>query len=444
MFESIPGLWPWAELCQALALKPAPGPTVQRVVCDSRQIQPGDLFIALPGDPGPRFNPAYRSMVDGHDFVAAAAEQGAVAAMVHRSVSGADELALLETSDTYDGLWQLGRAAAARHAGHRVAITGSSGKTTAKTMLAAATAGYASPGSYNNHIGVPLSLLNLPPQAQIAALEVGTNHPGEIEPLAAMIKPEVAVLLNVHSAHLENFSNWQALRGEKLNIFNALENKSNAVWEESLALSTGFCFGRSRGANARLLEIEGDLARIDLFGQALQARIPGGGEHRALTLAATLLVLKILEFDLAAALALPESLVPAGRGRVHRFGSSVLVDESYNANPESMRATLLAFAQRPEARKAAVIGEMLELGERSEAAHQELADVLAGMQVYCVGEGTKVLAEQLGSPWFAVADEALLGRIDEYLEAPGAILIKGSNRVFWQHQFVERVLQKHS
>ena len=192
------------------------GPDVSGIKVDSRLIEPGDLFIALPGDPGPRFNPAYRSSVDGHDFIAAAARAGAVGAVVHRAVDPAVHIPMLEVADTYDALWSLGAAGRARASCPVIGITGSSGKTTAKRFMAAALGGFAPPGSFNNHIGVPLSLANMPPQSAAGVFEIGTNHPGEILPLAQMVEPDLAVLLNVHTAHIENFPSWDALRDEKL------------------------------------------------------------------------------------------------------------------------------------------------------------------------------------------------------------------------------------
>ena len=191
-------LWRWPELCGALGSVPADGPEIMGVTIDSRATNPGDLFVALQGDPGPRFNASSRSDRDGHDFVAHAASNGASGALVHRGVE--TDLPLLHTGDTLDGLWAIGRARRAALHGDIVAVTGSSGKTTAKTFLGTALDAFATGGSLNNHLGVPLSLARTPRDAATAVYEIGTNHPGEIAPLSELVRPTVAVVLNVHPA----------------------------------------------------------------------------------------------------------------------------------------------------------------------------------------------------------------------------------------------------
>ena len=215
-------LWTWRELSQCLGLNPESGPDVFRINTDSRTSKPGDLFVALPGEPGPRFNASYRSDVDGHDYAQNAISRGAVGALVHRDIDLPTPK--LVVTDTYDGLWRLGSQAAARMTGTRFAITGSSGKTTAKSFLRAALDAYSAPGSFNNHLGVPLSLSNMPRDADFGVFEVGTNHPGEILPLAELVQPHVAIVLNVGVAHIENFANQAALRDEKLSIFKTLND----------------------------------------------------------------------------------------------------------------------------------------------------------------------------------------------------------------------------
>ncbi len=441
-------LWQWAELTQGLQHQARQGPDVTGVVADSRNIQPGQLFIALPGDPGPRFNPSYRSDVDGHSFVAAAAAAGAAGALVHKSASalGVDgNFPLLEVEDTYDGLWALGRLARERLTGQVVAITGSSGKTTAKHFISAALEAYAPPGSFNNHIGVPLSLANTPAHSKYAVFEVGTNHPGEIEPLAQMIKPDVAVLLNVQSAHIENFPNWAALRKEKVSIFNAVADKSNTVSDYQLALKHGLTFGTDPNADACRHNLQGDLATLKVFGRTLHAQVPGGGLHRATTIAATLLVCHLLGHDMASACQLPHSLIPQGRGNIIKVGQVTLVDDSYNANPDSMLAALASLSSSAPGHaqsgsSVAVIGEMLELGDASEAQHLRLAESLRSIDhVFCVGEGAHALAQSLKCTWHASADDALLQAIVQICGPDSTVLVKGSNRVFWANQFVQRL-----
>ncbi|MEM9623231.1 MAG: UDP-N-acetylmuramoyl-tripeptide--D-alanyl-D-alanine ligase [Pseudomonadota bacterium] len=453
-FESRPGLWRWQDLCEASGHVSVTDTgqvnqiEVQRVSTDSRQTRPGDLFVALPGDPGDKFNPGYRSAVDGHDFVADALAAGAAGALVQNAFNakGVNEAQLIRVADSYDGLWALGAAGRARLRGTAVAITGSSGKTTAKYFLSQALTAFTPPGSFNNHIGVPLALANTPRNQAMAVYEIGTNHPGEIEPLASMVSPHLAILLNVHSAHIENFSGRPALIKEKCSIFNGLRNKSLSISEDVLGLDHGYTFGESSQADARIIALHEEQSRarvdIDLFGQRVTALVPGGGLHRAKSVAATVLACQLLDQDLQPALALPDSLIPQGRGNRHVVNGILVIDESYNANPESMRATLAGFSREPvKGRRIVLLGEMLELGDASAQAHMDLSQQLASFDaIFCVGEATRALAISLKAPWFEEVNDALTAQVCASAAAEDALLIKGSNRVFWAHGYVQMLL----
>lgn len=442
-------LWRWSELCKALELAPANGPDITGVTIDSRVTTPGDLFVALPGDPGPRFNASTRSERDGHDFVPDAASNGASGALVHREVETG--LPLLRAGDTLDGLWALGRARRARLNGDIVAVTGSSGKTTAKTFLKAALDAFATGGSLNNHLGVPLSLARTPREAATAIYEIGTNHPGEIAPLSELVRPTVAVVLNVHPAHAEFFAGANELRKEKLSIHKGLERQGHLVVYESVApdgLPSDLriiTFGAGRGCRVRLIRESGGRAEFRLDGRALSARVPGGGLHRARLIGAVLGVLSALERDLEPALDLPEKLIPAGRGNVTVAGGVTLVDDSYNANPESMKAALEQLAGE-SGRKVAILGEMLELGDEGPAYHAGLATWCEQLdRVIAVGDGMKPLFERLQAHqqwlWCSKADDTLLESLVGELQAGDRVLVKGSNRVFWVNGFVSRLCE---
>ncbi|MDD9963805.1 MAG: UDP-N-acetylmuramoyl-tripeptide--D-alanyl-D-alanine ligase [Gammaproteobacteria bacterium] len=440
-------LWRWPELCRALDLPEQDGPDITGLCIDSRRIQPGELFIALTGDPGPRFHASSRSERDGHDYVAHAFERGAAGALVHREVAATGPL--LRVDDSLDGLWALARARRQALGGQVVAVTGSSGKTTVKTLLGAALGAFTTAGSLNNHLGVPLSLASAPAGAECAVFEVGTNHPGEIETLARLVSPTVALVLNVHPAHREFFADLDAIRTEKLSIFKGLRDKGVLILGQSLGkgglpgdLST-LVFGDGEGADCRLLHSEGDRAIYKVGGQRIEAHVPGGGPHRALSVAAVLCVLKALGRDLSAATDLPDSLIPGGRGSERRCGGVVLVDDSYNANPASMRAALL-YLRNDRGRTIAVLGEMLELGAESEAYHRGLAEACRAVdRVVAVGEGMRVLYEELAESqrwvWRETADDALLEELVGGIRAGDRVLVKGSNRVFWARQFADRL-----
>jgi UDP-N-acetylmuramoyl-tripeptide--D-alanyl-D-alanine ligase len=445
-------LWRWPELCVAVGVPESAGPDVSGVGIDSRLIRDGDLFVALPGDPGPRFNPAHRSARDGHDFVTAAVANGAVGALTHDG--RARDIPQLQVADTLDALWSIGSTARRRLACPVVAVTGSSGKTTAKTFLAAALDAFATEGSLNNHLGVPLSLARTPRDAVAAVYEIGTNHPGEIAPLAELARPDVALVLNVHPAHRENFADLDELRREKLSIHHGLDNRGVLVVEESLDVSgipssiVVRRFGRSAAANVQLLEEDGNCARMRVGSHTLEVRVPGGGTHRALTLAGVLCVLDALGIDPARGAALADALVPAGRGRRLQVAGITVIDDSYNANPASMAAALTALDAEPDGRRFALLGEMLELGPDGPAYHRGIASQCARLDgVYCVGSGMRPLADALKaqSPavaWQAEADDALLDALAEELRAGDVLLVKGSNRVFWVRDYAARVVRR--
>ena len=451
-------LWHWGELCSAMGLPPADGPEIGGVSIDSRTTRPGDLFVALPGDPGPRFHASSRSDRDGHDFVAHAAQNGAAGALVHRHMDAT--VPLLRSADTLDGLWAIGRARRTAMAGEVVAVTGSSGKTTAKTLLKTALDAFATDGSLNNHIGVPLSLARTPRQTGTAVYEIGTNHPGEIAPLSELVRPAVAIVLNVHPAHAEFFADANALRQEKLSIYRGLGKEGCLIVDETVALDglpnnlRVLRFGTGDNSDIRLLEQRQGQARFHLDGQTVSARVPGGGPHRARLIGAVLGVCLALGRDFTAALTLPDSLIPSGRGSQTQAGGVVVVDDSYNANPESMKAALGQFGavSNPAnelgapGNKVAVLGEMLELGEDGPNFHAGLAEFCKPIdRIVAVGAGMRPLYERLrpDQQWLRLdrADDALLDLLASELRPGDRLLVKGSNRVFWANQFVARLIE---
>ncbi|MEQ8484085.1 MAG: UDP-N-acetylmuramoyl-tripeptide--D-alanyl-D-alanine ligase [Pseudomonadales bacterium] len=443
-------LWRWRALCEALGLPPADGPNVTGVSIDSRTTKPGDLFIALTGDPGPRFQVSYRSQRDGHDFIDAAVAAGAVAVMSHDGRPR--QVPQLTVADTLDGLWALARAARQRLDCPVVAVTGSSGKTTLKSYLAAALDAFATDGSLNNHLGVPLSLVRTPADATAAVYEIGMNHPGEIAPLAELARPNVAVVLNVLEVHREYFSDPDGIRKEKLSIHKGLDDKGVLVLEESID-AAGVAeriplrrFGASGDADVALLDQDADTARYRVGAETVTAHVPGGGTHRAMTVAAVLCVLQALGRPLGPALTLPDALIPAGRGRQHTVAGITVIDDSYNANPDSVRAALRGLAATAARRRFAVLGEMLELGEASAARHAALATATDGIDgIFCVGAGMQALQQALPAGrnlgWRLEADDDLLHELKQRLTAGDVVLVKGSNRVFWTRRWAQRLLE---
>ncbi len=362
-------LWTAAELAAATGGRASDDFLVAGVSIDSRTVLPGDLFIALRG---PRH--------DGHDFVAAALERGA-AALVERVPEGvARDASLLVVDDTLRALTALGRAARARSRARIAAITGSVGKTGTKEALRLGLAGqaptHASAASHNNHWGVPLSLARAPKDTIYAVYELGMNAPGEIAALARLVRPHVAMITTIEPAHLGFFPSVAAIAEAKGEILQGLEPEGDAVLyvdnphfsrlkqiAEAAGCARVIGFGEGATANARLIDAHLDAAGSDvvmvLDRHRLAFRIGAPGRHWVINSLGVLACASALGADLErAAAALVDFAPPEGRGQRHRLpwpgGEVTLIDESYNANPASMRAALALLAAAPGRRLAAL------------------------------------------------------------------------------------------
>ena len=437
-------LWSWDALRVAVGLDPAGGPDVSGISIDSRTLKRGDLFVALHGDPGPRFFSSYRSDRDGHDFIADAVSAGAVGALVDHDVDA--DIPALCVNDTLDGLWQIAAARRGQYAGKVVALTGSSGKTTLKNFLASALDAFASEGSYNNHLGVPLSLAQTPISNGPAVYELGTNHPGEIGPLSQLVSPDVVVVLNVSPAHIEYFENIDALRQEKLAIVEGLSPNGILVTvdDPDLKVPSGvdsLRFGRGPSADVRIVDETRSTVVLQTPAGRLETDIPGGGRHRAMTLAAAATVLIALGESPGRLERIRSSSIPQGRGNQISCGRVTLIDDSYNANPASMRAALEVLAGSSGGRRIAVLGDMLELGKDSARYHRELKSYLDGVDgVVCVGTNMRALDACLDRRsrlrYFEQAGQALIDYLLSATRSGDVILVKGSRGVFWSQGFV--------
>ncbi|MEL7219442.1 MAG: UDP-N-acetylmuramoyl-tripeptide--D-alanyl-D-alanine ligase, partial [Pseudomonadota bacterium] len=357
------------------------------VEMDSRDVRPGDLFVALKGE-----------AMDGHKFLPQAFAAGAVAAITDRPVDFPHVL----VKDTTKALHDLAHAARERCEGVRIAVTGSVGKTGVKEAIfnsldrASRGAAHRSVRSYNNHVGVPLSLARLPARARFGVFEMGMNHAGEIAPLADHVHPHVALITTIAPAHIENLGSMEAIADEKAQIFTGLVEGGTAVipadsehTERMVAHAAKLgvrivTFGRSKDADVRLLDAipqknGGSLVTADLGDARLCYTIAEPGDHWITNSLGVMAAVRAAGGDLAAAgLALAEMGGLKGRGA--RFdievigGKALLVDESYNANPASMRATLKQLGQTPAHRRIAVLGSMKELGDFSAKFHRQLSE----------------------------------------------------------------------
>jgi UDP-N-acetylmuramoyl-tripeptide--D-alanyl-D-alanine ligase len=385
-------LWISQEAAQATLGRATQSFDASGLSIDTRTLNKGDLFVAIKGESR-----------DGHDFVGAALKAGAAAALVsHVAENLPADAPLLVVANTLRALEDLARAARARASAKVVAVTGSAGKTTTKDMLRRALGALGqttvSAASYNNHWGVPLSVASLPQSAQFGVFEIGMNHFGEIRALVGLARPHVALITTIAAAHLEFFGSCEAIADAKSEIFEGLAPGGTALLPadnpyldrliaraEQVGVSGIRTFGRRAGSDARLLSIEetdnGMTIEADIFGQSCKVRIGAPGVHIALNAVATLAAVSVLDADVVGAGAALAAFEPLkGRGarlQVERGGSKIaVIDESYNANPASMRAAIELLGSARVAnggRRIAVLGDMLEMGSQGAALHAALA-----------------------------------------------------------------------
>jgi UDP-N-acetylmuramoyl-tripeptide--D-alanyl-D-alanine ligase len=442
-------LWTAEEAARATGGQAIGDWTASGVSIDSREIAPGDLFVAL------------KVGRDGHDFVAGALASGAGAALVRDPSCAPAGSPLLVVDDTQVAMENLGVAARRRNVlARRVAITGSVGKTTVKEMTAAALgasgATHASIKSYNNHWGVPLTLARMPQDARYGVFEIGMNHGGEISRLVPQVRPHVAAITMVAPVHIEHFADEAGIADAKAEIFLGIEPGGFALVPadnphinrlirrasdvDGIDVVT---FGRSEKADARIVAIQEDGARRivtgSILGQSVEWVINEPGDHWVANSLCALTLTKLAGANVeAAAHALSSFGAIAGRGAVTVVnlpsgGSVTLVDEAYNANPASVAGALATLAARPGARRIAVLGDMLELGTNENAYHAGLVDHITDRPidlVFTAGPRMAhlhgVLAETQRGAWAETA-HGVIDAVLASLKDGDTIMVKGSN-----------------
>jgi UDP-N-acetylmuramoyl-tripeptide--D-alanyl-D-alanine ligase len=441
-------LWTSDEIAAATGGVASEAFEVTGVTFDSREVQPGDLFVAMPG-----------TAHDGHQFVPGALAAGAAGAVVSQAVDGPHVL----VEDTFAALQALGNAARERCPGRVVGVTGSVGKTSTKEALFVAL-DRCRPGkvhrsvkSYNNHTGVPLSLARMPRDTEYAVLEMGMNNAGEIGRLTRQVRPHVTIITAIAPAHIENLGSEEAIADAKAEIFQGLQSDSVAIVPNDSPHRDRLVKAARRHADRIITFGSGDadihaihagtadgggsLISAVLLERELTFTISQPGEHWVSNSLAVVAAVEVLGADVAVAgLALADMGGLAGRGQRHHLpldgGEVLLIDESYNANPASMAATLKSLGQeRDVARRIAVLGPMRELGEQSEELHAGLAPAVVAAAVdraILIGDEMQPLARSLDGSVEVTraasvddAAQALLG-----LLRPGdAVLVKASNSV---------------
>jgi UDP-N-acetylmuramoyl-tripeptide--D-alanyl-D-alanine ligase len=447
-------LWTVDAMAKAMGAVPqgALPQSVPGLSIDTRTIQPGEAFFAL------------KDARDGHDFVEAALKAGgglAVVAADKRAMFPKDA-PLLAVPDVLQGLIALARAARVRSNAKFIGVTGSVGKTGTKEALRLALSSdgetHASAASYNNHWGVPLSLARCPESARYAVLEMGMNHAGEIAPLTRLVRPHVAIVTTVEPVHLEFFPSVEAIADAKAEIFQGIEpggaaviNRDNPhflrLQKQAKAAGVGriVSFGENAKADARLLKfaLQADSSTVQarILGADVTYKLGAPGRHVVWNSLAVLAAATLAGADLALAALALANLTPPSGGRGERItlelpgGPALLIDESYNANPASMRAALALLGQAPigpRGRRIAVLGEMLELGARGMELHRGMVEAIVENSVdlvFCAGGLYQEFWEALPSErrgGYAVTAAALEADVLGALQAGDALMVKGS------------------
>ena len=458
----------WSAVSAARAMRGTSNADFQvsGVEIDSRDVVAGDLFFALRGE-----------NTDGHRFIEAAFAKGAVAAVTDRVIDGP----CIVVEDTSAALELLGRASRERSKARIVGVTGSVGKTGVKEAIFQALdragrgsrsfGAHRSVKSYNNHVGVPLSLARMPARTRFGVFEMGMNHAGEIAALTRQVRPHVAVVTTIAPAHIENLGSEEAIADAKGEIFEGLEPGGIAVipadsphYDRLRARAERHAaqivsFGSADHANVRLLDVVpaaggGSLVTAEFRGVSGGGRrlcytVSAPGDHWVANSLCVMAAVHAAQGDLGAAgLALAEMEGLAGRGARREIpaqgGTALLIDESYNANPASMRATLAQLGRTDARRRIAVLGAMKELGTHAPGYHAGLAGPIADANVdyvILVGDEMLSLADELGKSVGGALGKPLgfahCGSVREAeealarfgLERGDAVLVKGSNSV---------------
>lgn len=465
-------LWTTADMIAAMSGRPYGNPPqgVSGISIDSRTVKPGEVFFAIKGD-----------RVDGHDYASFAVANGASLLVVSEEklpALGRLTVPMIVVQDVLGALVRLGLAARARSRARIVAITGSVGKTTTKEMLRQLLASsgkqvHAAVASFNNHWGVPLTLARMPEDTDYGVFEIGMNHPDEIRPLTKMVRPHVAIITTIAAAHLGHFRDLDEIAAAKAEIFEGVEpggavilNRDNQQFPllEEAAQAQGIehvlTFGNHARADFRLADFEGHAESstvwITVNGETTEVAIGAPGRHIAENALAVLGASILCGIGTDEALAGLSQLRPVkGRGERHvraiGNGTFTLIDESYNANPASMRAAIAVLAAANvtgEGRRIAILGDMLEMGEFAHEVHEDLSGALlaAGIEhVWLAGENMAALRDALPASvttvWYPQTAELTAFVVNNV--APGDVLMAKSSLGIGFGKIVAALLDKY-
>jgi UDP-N-acetylmuramoyl-tripeptide--D-alanyl-D-alanine ligase len=452
---SVKPLWTIAEVAGALGLAGTfPETPIDMVTQDSRLVKPGSLFVALSGTPSGGFVSSFASTRDGWEFAANAEAAGAVAMIVPHRIAGIGVPQLVVRDTLLDGLWTLARAARARFKGPVIGLTGSAGKTSTKELLAAYPGAYASPSSFNNFWGVPLTLCNASPDASLWVVEMGMNQPGEIAQLSELTRPTCALVVNVQPVHLEKLGSMEAIRREKVSVAQGLPQNGILVLPAGIDAPewNGKTIRFGEGTDVRELKhsAHGESWQVTarVGSRQIEFSLTPGAQHRVDNALAALASIHAAGLDEAALASKLDTVgIMTGRGVEQNVGGVTVIDDSFNGNPASMVAALDSLKARAlkQGRRIAVLGDMLELGADAQAYHEKMAKHLPGIDgVYCVGALMHHLYDLLPNEkrlgWHEDPVTLEPKEIVALLRDGDIVVVKGSKKMFWVNKFVPRLL----
>jgi UDP-N-acetylmuramoyl-tripeptide--D-alanyl-D-alanine ligase len=444
-------LWTVAEVARALgATGSFPNTPIDFVTQDSRLVKPGSLFVALSGTPSGGFISAFASARDGWEFADKAEASGAVAMIVPHEIAGISVPQIVVKDTLIDGLWGLARAARARFRGPVIGLTGSAGKTSTKEFLAAYPNAYASPSSFNNFWGVPLTLCNARPDASLWVVEMGMNQTGEIARLSELTRPTVALVVNVQPVHLEKLGSLDAIRREKVSIALGLPEDGVLVLPAGLKASEWKGKVVRFGEHAEVHEVKhaphGESWQVvaAIGKKQIAFSLTPGAPHRVQNALAALASVHAAHLDVATlAIKLDRVGIMTGRGVEQAAGGVTVIDDSFNGNPASVAAALQSLQARnmTGGRRIAVLGDMLELGDDAPHYHTALTSHLQGIDgIYCVGPLMRHLYDALpagkGLGWHDDPATLKASEVASLLKTGDVVVVKGSKKMFWVNKFV--------
>lgn len=442
-------IWQTEQLKNALGVEVPTGISAGAIQFNSKDIKPGELFIAMTG--GTR---------DGHEFVAHALEQGAAAVIISKDVQGIDANKIIKVEDTFEALSKLADYKRFHAKAKFIAVTGSVGKTSTKEslgkMLSEFGKTFVSRGNFNNFLGVPINLASMPDDADFVVMEIGMNAKNEIRPLVHEVSPHIAIITTVAEGHLEFFDSVDGIADAKSEIYEGLDINSGiaivprdiSTYKRCLAnidrlhIQNIRKFGKSEETEVRFLsytiiEDNNVLLKYKVFDSEIEFMMPFVPEHIAANFAPCLIVAHELKLDLdAAVIGLSKFDMGKGRGKIihaQKDGKGfTIIADYYNSNPESLKAALNNLSVMDSEQKVAIIGDMGELGKNASELHKSMAEHInkAGVKtVLLAGELTNVIQQELDSSIICKSyssTDALIGDLDNNLNGGELILIKAS------------------